>query len=64
MSRLTTAQAAKLVGVSEKAFQTWAARRGLERVDQIRLGRATINLWDADAVLAATSVDPKPWRKQ
>jgi len=63
MTRVTTAQAARLVGVAEGSFRTWAQRRGLHRVGQIRLGRATINVWDADEVLAATTIDPKPWRK-
>ena len=59
--RVTTVQAARLVGVSDRGFQTWAQRRGVARVGQVRLGRATVNLWDADEVLAATSVRPEPW---
>lgn len=64
MRRVTTAQAAQLVNVHERAFQIWAQRRGLQRIDQVRLGRATINIWDADEVLAATGTNPEPWRKQ
>lgn len=64
MRRVTTAQAARLVGVQEDTFRSWAQRRGLRRVDQIRLGRSTINVWDADEVLAATAVDPERWRNR
>lgn len=64
MRRVTTTEAARLVGIQEDAFRTWARRRGLQRIGQIRLGRSTINIWDADEVLAATAVDPESWRKQ
>ena len=61
---LTTKEAAQLVGIAESAFHEWAKRRAVTALRQIRLGRATVNLWDADTVLAATTTTPRTWRKE
>ncbi|MDE9364569.1 hypothetical protein PZ938_03045 [Luteipulveratus sp. YIM 133132] len=62
--QISTKDAAALVDVNERGFQTWAKRRGIEPVRRIRLGRTTYALWDADEVLAGTSKTPRPWRRQ
>lgn len=59
---LTAREAAALVGVKPASFRSWAQRRDLEPSRQVRLGRATVNLFDADEVLDAQRVTPKPWR--
>lgn len=59
---LRTGEAAALVGVATASFKTWARRRDLRPVSIERDGRARVALWDADQVLAATTVSPQSWR--
>ena len=60
---LRTDAAAELVNVAPDGFRTWARRRGLAPVGVVRVGRTRIAMWDADAVLEATTRSPRPWRE-
>lgn len=55
---VTSAEAARLVGVAPDSFRAWARRRRLVPVKKQRRGSRTVALYDADAVLDAQSCRP------
>lgn len=52
---VTTDEAASAVDVEPVRFREWARRRGLERLRLVRVGRASVALYDLDEVYEAAN---------
>lgn len=50
---VTTDEAAVAVGQAPSGFRTWARRAGLQPIRTVRVGRATVALWNLDEVYDA-----------
>lgn len=48
---LTTTQAAHLAGVDPRLFARWARNHGLTPLHRVRIGRSTVTVWSADALM-------------